>query len=105
MRISDWSSDVCSSDLERVAFIWEDERGVHQVAAVNVVTNQWTMLTNSTTDVTNFGIGSSGALVYEAKKQYSLARSEHLSRSGYTITSPDASIGRASCRERVCQSV
>src|SRR3546814_18495780 len=48
------------------------------------------MLTNSTTDVTNFGIGSSGALVYEAKKQYSLARSEHLSRSGYTITSPDA---------------
>src|SRR3546814_9389784 len=40
-------------DNERVAFIWEAERGVPQVAAVNVVTNHWTMLTNSDRKITS----------------------------------------------------
>src|SRR3546814_2166113 len=47
MRISDWSSDVCSSDLEiselpagedylQASFMWIDPFGVHQYGWVNV---------------------------------------------------------------------
>src|SRR3546814_13338571 len=107
MRISDWSSDVCSSDLqtewtfpELVADTLSMERPVlpapHQVVAelnrtvlqVNITSRRslvyhaWVTLESALVGFlfgTALGIGLAVALVHE--------------------------IGRASCRERVCQSV
>src|SRR3546814_7248105 len=35
MRISDWSSDVCSSDLQKAVQIWDDRIGSARVQAKN----------------------------------------------------------------------
>src|SRR3546814_18711481 len=75
-------------DNERVAFICEDERGVHKVAAVNDVTNQWTMLPKPTTDVTHLGIGSPREIVYAEKQPDATDRnaSRLLTRSTHNTT-------------------
>src|SRR3546814_6765772 len=70
MRISDWSSDVCSSDLSKEGFAKE----IYQV----IGNEPMTMYNNE------------GNIVYEPEQ----AESFFLKK-----------IGRASCRERVCQYV
>src|SRR3546814_4085975 len=76
MRISDWSSDVCSSDL--VARV---KAGMHYIA-VNLVTSSL------------FLIGAS--LIYGVTGTLNMA--------DLALRIPEE-IGRASCRERVCQYV
>ncbi len=77
-------------DNHRIAFLWEDAKGVHQAAVADIRTRQWRILTASPTDVTGFAVGGHGVLVYEAKKARSFAESDRLKRQGYVITSPDA---------------
>src|SRR3546814_12713102 len=97
MRISDWSSDVCSSDLPT----W-------QIRAVRVVYNPYTKrVTYKGARVELFGLpliplpglshpvggeGGSGLLVPDIR--YDRVNGLELSQ-----------IGRASCRERVCKYV
>src|SRR3546814_13601694 len=87
MRISDWSSDVCSSDLEKPHFL---------------AATLGTILTRSVT--------MRGFIVREFWHQ----RSQFLEEVGgwiadgrvkfrEDVTQGLAKIGRASCRERVCQ--
>src|SRR3546814_18926637 len=96
MRISDWSSDVCSSDLVPVIDGYENMRRIHGV-------NGWRQLLKL--------IADDRALRYEKP-------GEQLYLPHATIDYvndipcwpvPEApivfKIGRASCRERVCQYV
>src|SRR3546814_9107834 len=71
MRISDWSSDVCSSDLGRVSLDTGD-------------------------------LGGSG---FMAKLSYVHKQSDGYVDNLNVKSSKDPEIGRASCRERVCQYV
>ncbi|WP_082112858.1 alpha/beta hydrolase family protein [Pseudoxanthomonas suwonensis] len=77
-------------DNERIAFLWEDERGIRQVVMVNVKTKQWNYLTNSRTDVTNFAIGGHNTVVYEARREYSPEISMQRWRNGFSVDNTDA---------------
>src|SRR3546814_19077973 len=98
MRISDWSSDVCSSDLMRQVF--SDENLVAQYLAVEAALARVQ--------------GRLGVIPEEAAREIDarcrvetidfaeLRRATELV--GYPIL-PLVQIGRASCRERLCQYV
>src|SRR3546814_1926630 len=99
MRISDWSSDVCSSDLAAA-------RGVDDVGIDPV-------------DVLGFDLEASACAGQEVGQEDVARANEflqngsrfgHLERKTDTALSPvravdrrSKQIGRASCRERVCQ--
>src|SRR3546814_1533630 len=84
LRISDWSSDVCSSDLQEV----DVKRTRQQFVAVALPAR----------DTVNI-----------VECPHDFLRRQHGVRSGHhveEIVSVEADeIGRASCRERVCQYV
>src|SRR3546814_11619440 len=98
MRISDWSSDVCSSDLRVMTHIepktprekrWENEGGAINPAEEGLCdAPTLRAAAMQAIDVTRFvpekGRNRIGSMVKDR---------------------PDWEIGRASCRERVCQSV
>src|SRR3546814_12380148 len=93
MRISDWSSDVCSSDL---AFVSKAEVGTTPLVG-------WLADQNRTIYVQR-----------EAKREIhtqanelrgSLARGRPVTLFPEWTTGPGDEIGRAECRERVCQYV
>ncbi|RDS85053.1 hypothetical protein DWU98_03715 [Dyella monticola] len=77
-------------DNERVAFLWEDDKGVHQVAYANIKTKRWGFLTASDNDVTWFAAGPRSTLVYETKRKYSLGRSNQMFQHGFTVTNQEA---------------
>src|SRR3546814_1099584 len=98
MRISDWSSDVCSSDLR--AF----ERAIHPVHAVllagtvplflGTLLSDWAYWSTYEVQWINFASWLVvGALLFAG---YALL---------WAVIDFFREIGRASCRERVCQYV
>src|SRR3546814_21019918 len=105
MRISDWSSDVCSSDLVPVlpasaALPYELEACKKLVAEIGYPV----MMKAS------WGGGGRGMRVIESEAdlgtQMNSARSEAKSAFGNDeVYVEKLEIGRASCRERVCQYV
>src|SRR3546814_2108012 len=80
MRISDWSSDVCSSDLEELRL----HRSIIFDAAMAV-------------DMVGCHIEENADIRREARREIDLI--------GRHLDDIDREIGRASCRERVCQYV
>src|SRR3546814_2857206 len=86
MRISDWSPDVCSSDLLH--------RHVHDLADLLGVA-----LRKRTAE--------DGEILAEDEDQSAVdrARPGHHPVAGYLRLFHAEEIGRASCRDRVCQSV
>src|SRR3546814_4205848 len=84
MRISDWSSDVCSSDLRRLvpssSQLLSDIRQVERLQRALLKLTVFTGCSASQSDLIGFA-----------------HRNEHRRMR--------AEIGRASCRERVCQYV
>src|SRR3546814_12402748 len=101
MRISDWSSDVCSSDLRVLKFAFDlaQKRGKHLTAATK-----------------SNGISISmpwwDERVADVASQYPDVRWDkyHIDiLCAHFVQHPDwfdvVEIGRASCRERVCQYV
>src|SRR3546814_15154802 len=104
MRISDWSSDVCSSDLLRVALRaggtnaelkylrrWMRDAGLqlHSDLRISPEVN----LRNQTAELSAEALAKIDVLILDDRAWYDLAGSER------------QEIGRASCRERVCQYV
>src|SRR3546814_7916476 len=84
MRISDWSSDVCSSDLQRVIVPFGERRDVHRRELPD--------------------LQRVVPAVVEALQLHFLADVQpELEEIDPLID--DHEIGRASCRERVCQYV
>src|SRR3546814_4254284 len=85
MRISDWSSDVCSSDLAKM-YLAAIKEGV-EIRHCRVPT---------------LGIWSAGdAYLWEDQ----IKDSSKLMAAPWGYVRLDQEIGRASCRERVCQYV
>src|SRR3546814_3223189 len=100
MRISDWSSDVCSSDLHPIAFTKDD-----------VVFAPRTRLPGHPNALTLVARDAAGAVI--AEETYYSVGGGFIRRDGepprvsahpYPLDFDDE-IGRASGRERVCQSV
>src|SRR3546814_17135603 len=99
MRISDWSSDVCSSDLDEVV---EDAGPLRRIALKAADT------------IVGFG-AQRGAVIIDAHQlgpiigadvlAVLLPRIEHLLAKVQRPVEARREIGRASCRERVCQYV
>src|SRR3546814_11880404 len=109
MRISDWSSDVCSSDLvfgERAVAVHADADGVRAqvllagAAVAAVAADDMALGRNPLADRVAAYAGSDlddAADEFMAHHQPGLARS---------LAPPDPqAVARASCGERVCQSV
>src|SRR3546814_14338136 len=96
MRISDWSSDVCSSDLQ--ALVWVDVQGLQPGQASAVYAYYGNEKATAGQDVAGT-FGPDYKLVW------------HFNADGVprdaTANGSNAvdEIGRASCRERVCQDV
>src|SRR3546814_6014398 len=111
MRISDWSSDVCSSDLNTLGV-----QAVHPVPTDMVLAQIDSVASDIGFDAVKIGmIGSAetASAVAERLSQPDLAQAAlvfdpvMIASSG-SVLADDATIGeigRASCRERVCQYV
>src|SRR3546814_7404607 len=97
MRISDWSSDVCSSDLrKKIVDVEEIEMIVAKMARVppkQVSASDKDVLRNLDRNLKMVIFGQDPAID-------TLASAIKMARSG--LGDP---IGRASCRDRVCQYV
>src|SRR3546814_20101653 len=89
MRISDWSSDVCSSDLQNVAKFAMKDSGVKSYASF-VANNP-------------FGVGMEIQTCEQLKKVGAECSTTVRYRQGKSDYRPE--IGSASCRERVGQYV
>src|SRR3546814_4405100 len=87
MRISDWSSDVCSSDLRGGGWSWLVSASACVIAVRHYAETPTRLIPFSVAPVT-----SSTVRVSRSGGQSSRQRSA-------------IKIGRASCRERVCQYV
>src|SRR3546814_17435368 len=95
MRISDWSSDVCSSDL--VEMTWMLIPFEASVWNIDLAMPGWLRMPTPTTEIfETFGSATSSAKATSARS----ASSTWLARSSSAL--PTA-IGRAACRERGCQ--
>src|SRR3546814_4736731 len=86
MRISDWSSDVCSSDL----YIWYELLTSDAEAAQKLYAS-----------VLGWSFADSG----QAAMDYRIINAGEHSVGGLMAITQEMEIGRASCRERVCQYV
>src|SRR3546814_19771001 len=112
MRISDWSSDVCSSDLEDV--------GLADPAALPQTVAAWqaferigspegelalaqAVIYLATAPKSNAAYKAFGAAQRVARDSGSLAPPAHILNAPTRLMKDQ--IGRASCRERVCQDV
>src|SRR3546814_18345701 len=105
MRISDWSSDVCSSDLLFVGYVGVNgcRLGLWIAPAAeglgaDLTEHRERNLTSYTWRVENTGYAVLAADMDERRLSAIARRLEQATRKA-------AEIGRASCRERVCQYV
>src|SRR3546814_4704416 len=98
MRISDWSSDVCSSDLSTPGLgllLWV--RAVYGDDAPEA----WARLARKTVTTTK-GWSEAYGLFLEGEAPMVLSYS---TSTAYHMIAEDEEIGRASCRERGCRYV
>src|SRR3546814_14690226 len=117
MRISDWSSDVCSSDLEAGQL---GSRQAQRILQISHDTGARVLLLgdNKQTGAIEQGkpfwlmqkLGLPTAELTEAVRQQTRAKNPAVAtaRSGdyaASLQSPDKKIGRAACRERGCHDV
>src|SRR3546814_3180635 len=105
MRISDWSSDVCSSDLAVALGVGDvagaaAPRAVHHLAdlarALGAHGPDHLVDLIALVDVEGEGVPTPAALGERLARR---------SLSGEVVDRVEGEIGRASCRERVCQYV
>src|SRR3546814_3086950 len=92
MRISDWSSDVCSSDLATTDNI--PLFGVQTIDDVTVIPDDRVLVKNQNS-------GSENGIYVAAAGAWSRAADFNTSEAAVT----GSQIGSASCRESVCQYV
>src|SRR3546814_15631432 len=98
MRISDWSSDVCSSDLRDLLYALRDRWSELEASDRSAIEGR--LLTG------NFPWSEPRADEAVVNAHYRLNRLQWLRDNGITFGFDfETEIGRASCRERVCQYV
>src|SRR3546814_12544606 len=98
MRISDWSSDVCSSDLERDAFGLSLRKRGRSMPALLPVPPSGTRAIFNIHDI----VRKKELCMSDSAEKVKKIVVEHLGVEADKVTEE---IGRASCRERVCQNV
>src|SRR3546814_14287035 len=112
MRISDWSSDVCSSDLDDNGQIprshWSSTQPQVESAFVLQLTNRFSLRAKATldsaTDETKDNAFSD--LGVQLNNLFAAYTADHYALYGGKMDlGYGDEIGRASCRERVCQYV
>src|SRR3546814_15192127 len=106
MRISDWSSDVCSSDLSRGTYIFPPAASMRLITDVIAFTYRELPKWNPT-NVCSYHLQEAGATPVQ-ELAYALATAiavlDAVRDSGQVPPEDFAKeIGGASCRERVCQ--
>src|SRR3546814_10927139 len=101
MRISDWSSDVCSSDLQRALFVRNGDVFVRELGAG--VLRQLTASAETEADP-QFSADQQAALWRVGNDWYWLTFSEGGARA-VALPRAEEEIGRAARRERVWQYV
>src|SRR3546814_15281978 len=96
MRISDWSSDVCSSDLHVAEFMreWQDMGTVHMRVTVSGWAEECERDWKRAHDAGEFD----EPFDWEWCPRWLAQRLEAV----YPAPAAPVEIGRASCRERVC---
>src|SRR3546814_950073 len=97
MRISDWSSDVCSSDLG----YWSRETG-YEYSRSQVFGG---LLRDTFADVENITKGLYAQLYYQLTDRLRAAGGFRYTWDTRNTVLHNRQIGRASCRERVCKYV
>src|SRR3546814_19408630 len=104
MRISDWSSDVCSSDLS--VAICDVERAKNRLVLICMgLAHVEDRLEDFARDLDHAARGLIGLLVAHEIDRFGIEiDTRHLIARGDRAVM-DREIGRASCRERVCQYV
>src|SRR3546814_13390236 len=101
MRISDWSSDVCSSDLDRLKELDLTKLGADVSSAQQrILVNLLDQMDRASPDMRNSALMLDFLESPQASRAFQMV--EGMSDSGGFA---DWKIGRASCRERVCQYV
>src|SRR3546814_11102771 len=105
MRISDWSSDVCSSDLLYVLSVGCSNRQTfsHLSPCHDTLTLMIHSLDGNCAISTAWIIPPAGRRVVSSRSR--IGSYCHSSLCGIVIYSLLPKIGRAACRERVCQYV
>src|SRR3546814_13808161 len=100
MRISDWSSDVCSSDLLAPPPVSESgHKGREFIAEITPKRELGDMVLSET-------CRTAVEQLIEEQQRSSLLRAHGLDpRHRLLLVGPPGKIGRASCRDRVCQYV
>src|SRR3546814_18098629 len=116
MRISDWSSDVCSSDLNigaaRAAFFptisLTGTLGTLSTALSGLFKDgsyTYTGSPGASLPLFDFGRRSGNLEYARASQKVAVATYEKAVQTAFREVSDALEIGRASCRERVCQYV
>src|SRR3546814_11109984 len=101
MRISDWSSDVCSSDLDLCAQVrQEKDRDQEEIEEVPRPGHP-DKAPAPAPPGRNLTRGPEAQQVLDREEGEQNAVQEAKGRR-HLLVSPEAQIGRASCRERVC---
>src|SRR3546814_14076323 len=105
MRISDWSSDVCSSDLPGFKPLYQQ---VKDLLIGRLIGSYWKpgdLLPSEMQLAEELGVsqGTVRKALDEMTADNLLVRRQ--GRGTYVAEPDQEQIGRASCRERVCQSV
>src|SRR3546814_12460414 len=98
MRISDWSSDVCSSDLGTLAKLIEED------PQLRVVMKEFPILSQQSATGAHAALAALRQGKYEAFHFALMEGGGGLSQMEILAVA-DSAIGRAACRERVWQSV
>src|SRR3546814_2711151 len=98
MRISDWSSDVCSSDLVQTADVFSSPDLTRNTACVKIsVFADWQKI-----NAPNNGFYKNGLFGSNDLEPVVFAKHPVVEQAVKCLSEQ---IGRASCRERVCQYV
>src|SRR3546814_2275683 len=104
MRISDWSSDVCSSDLLMSQALGKLTGSISRSRCIVIFINQVRMkigVMYGNPETTTGG----NALKFYASVRLDIRRTGQIKDRDEIVGNTTREIGRASCRERVCRSV
>src|SRR3546814_2181810 len=97
MRISDWSSDVCSSDL----YLAREQREIASRGAVRLALDDARRVERTA----HHGIGIAALFARDGDGVGGGGGDAQFEQRGFARHHGAQEIGRASCRERVCQYV
>src|SRR3546814_4940569 len=104
MRISDWSSDVCSSDLLSYGYAAITYRAFDRVYVLGDEAKA-ALARRGITDTDTLPLGVDSAVFTPAARDPGYRAALGLGGAGPLPVYAGRKLGRASCRERVCQYV